>query len=60
MAHHAALVRTIVDDKGVRCLLACGLPGFAADDDAYRATTLCLHCAHELSVSLEAPSIELV
>ncbi|EOD33393.1 hypothetical protein EMIHUDRAFT_229718 [Emiliania huxleyi CCMP1516] len=39
-AFKVALLRTIVDDKGVRCLLAGGVPGFAAEDDAWRAVSL--------------------
>jgi len=50
-AFKVALLRTIVDDKGVRCLLAGGVPGFAAEDDAWRAVSLCAACAEELHAS---------
>ena len=32
-----AITRLIADDKGVRFLVVCGVPGFIAEDDAGRA-----------------------
>ena len=51
--HHGALIRTIVDDKGVRCLIACGVPG-----NAQRSFTIaCTFRPHVINVhSTCAPS----
>ena len=52
VAHYrGAICRLITDDKGTRFIIACGLPGFAAEHDAnahslhaWRALQIALHC----------------
>ena len=43
-ALRGAVLRLITDDKGTRFLISCGVPGFAAADDAWRALSIAIKC----------------
>ena len=43
-ALRGAVLRLITDDKGTRFLISCGVPGYAAADDAWRALQIAIQC----------------